>query len=63
VFDTKACLELVVALGAIAAMWIRMEHRLTKVEDRIQERYRDKKAVNERIENVEKWLPRDQKQA
>ena len=44
-------------------MWIRLEHRLTRVEGRIQERYRDKKAVNERIENVEKWLPKDQKQS
>ncbi len=62
-FDLKACLELVVALGAIGAMWLRLEHRLTRVEDRVQERYRDKKAVTERIENVEKWLPKDQKQS
>jgi len=63
VFDPRTCIELIIALGAIAAMWIRLEHRLTRVEGRIQERYRDKKAVNERIENVEKWLPKDQKQS
>ena len=60
--DVKACIELIIALGAVVAMWLRMEHRLTRVEDRVQERYRDKKAVNERIENVEKWLPKDAKQ-
>ena len=60
--DLKACIELIIALGAVVAMWLRMEHRLTRVEDRVQERYRDKKAVNERIENVEKWLPKDAKQ-
>jgi ribosome-associated translation inhibitor RaiA len=59
VFDLKACLELIVALGAIAAMWARLEHRLTRVEDRVQERYRDKKAVSDRIEKVERWLPHD----
>jgi len=62
VFDLKGCIELIIALGAVVAMWLRMEHRLTRVEDRVQERYRDKKAVNERIENVEKWLPKDAKQ-
>ena len=61
-FDLKGCIELIIALGAVVAMWLRMEHRLTRVEDRVQERYRDKKAVNERIENVEKWLPKDAKQ-
>jgi hypothetical protein len=59
VFDFKACLELIGALAFISAMWIRIEHRLTRVEDRVQERYRDKKAVNERIEQVEKWLPKE----
>jgi hypothetical protein len=59
VFDWRACLELIVALGAIAAMWIRLEHRLTRVEDRVQERYRDKKAVTDRFEKVESWLPKD----
>jgi ribosome-associated translation inhibitor RaiA len=62
VFDVKACLELILALGAIAAMWLRLEHRLTRVEDRVQERYRDKKAVSDRIEKVERWLPHDSPQ-
>jgi hypothetical protein len=62
VFDVKACLELILALGAIAAMWLRLEHRLTRVEDRVQERYRDKKAVSDRIEKVERWLPHDEPQ-
>jgi uncharacterized membrane protein YqgA involved in biofilm formation len=57
--DWKACLELIVALGAIVAMWLRLEHRLTRVESRVQERYRDKKAVEERFAMVEKWLPKD----
>lgn len=60
--DLKACLELVVALGAIAALWLRLEHRLTRVEDRVQERYRDKKALNDRVERVEKWLPKGAKE-
>jgi len=62
VLDLKACLELVVALGAIAALWLRLEHRLTRVEDRVQERYRDKKALNDRVERVEKWLPKGAKE-
>ena len=61
-FDLKACLELIVALGAVAAMWIRLERRLTQVEDRIKERYRDKKNVSDRIEKIERWLPKDQEQ-
>jgi len=62
VFDWKACLELIIALGAIVAMWIRLEHRLTQVEDRVQERYRDKKEVSDRIQKVERWLPHEQTQ-
>ena len=62
-FDWKACLELIFALGAIAAMWLRLEHRLTRVEDRVQERYRDKKEVSDRIGKVEKWLPKELPQA
>lgn len=58
-FDLKACIELIGALAAIGAMWLRLEHRLTRVEDRVQERYRDKKAVSDRIEKVERWLPHD----
>lgn len=61
-FDLKACLELIVALGVQGAMWLRMEHRLTRVEGRVQERYRDKQAVNDRIAKVEKWLPKEEKQ-
>lgn len=57
--DTKACLELVIALGAVGGMWLRIEHRLTKIEGRVQERYRDKKADTDRIEKIEKWLPKD----
>lgn len=58
-FDLKACIELIGALGFITLMWIRIEHRLTRVEDRVQERYRDKKAVSDRIGKVERWLPHD----
>jgi len=44
-------------------MWLRLEHRLTRVEERVQERYRDKKALNDRLEQVEKWLPQGKKQS
>lgn len=62
VFDAKFCLELIIALAAVAGMWLRLEHRLTKIEGRVQERYRDKKATEERIEKVERWLPGNEKQ-
>jgi len=56
--DAKFCLELIIALAAIAVMWIRIEHRLTKIEGRVQERYRDKKAEIDRLAQIEKWLPK-----
>jgi hypothetical protein len=62
VFDWKACLELIIALGAIAAMWIRLEHRLTQVESSVKERYRDKRDVSDRIGKIERWLPKEHSQ-
>jgi len=59
VFDVKACLELIVALGLVVAMWIRLERRMTRIEDRVHERYRDKKENNERLKKIENWLPKD----
>jgi hypothetical protein len=56
--DLDKCLQLVTLLGAFAALWLRMEHRLTRVEDKVHERYRDKKAVESRLTTVEKWLPK-----
>lgn len=58
-FDVKACLELIVALGLVVAMWIRLERRMTRIEDRVHERYRDKKENNERLKKIENWLPKD----
>ena len=55
--NVDTCVQLLVPLGAVAAMWLRMEHRITRVEDRVKERYRDKQALDARITNVEKWLP------
>ena len=55
--SAEFCVQAIISLGAVVAMWLRLERRLTRVEDRVQERYRDKKAVNERIDTIEKWLP------
>lgn len=55
--DTGVCVQVIVSLSAVGAMWVRMERRLTRLQDRVQERYRDKKATEQRIERVEKWLP------
>jgi uncharacterized membrane protein YciS (DUF1049 family) len=60
--DVKFCLELIVALAAVGAMWLRMEIRLTRLGERVQERYRDKAAEISRIEKIEKWLPKDKLQ-
>lgn len=46
-------LQLVIILGAVAALWVRMEVRITGVEDRVHERYRDKKAIEERLKSLE----------
>lgn len=51
------CFEAVATFGGLVAMWLRFERRLTKIEGRVIERYRDKKATEERIARVEKWLP------
>jgi uncharacterized membrane protein YqgA involved in biofilm formation len=57
--DWHGCLELIVALGVIVGIWLRLEHRLTRVESRVQERYRDKRATDERFQVIEKWLPKE----
>lgn len=57
--DSGVCIQLLGSVGAVIAMWLRLEHRLSRVEGRVQERYRDKKATEDRIEKVEKWLPKD----
>jgi hypothetical protein len=53
---SECSVELATLLGMVG-IWLRLERRLTKVEDRVQERYRDKKATEERLERIEKWLP------
>jgi hypothetical protein len=35
-----------------------MEHRMTRVEDRVKERYREKKELEQRLTTIEKWLPK-----
>jgi hypothetical protein len=55
--STEFCLQLIVALGAIVLVWVRLERRLTRIEDRVRERYRDKQAVTDRFESIERWLP------
>jgi hypothetical protein len=52
------CLQLLVPLGAVVSLWLRLEHRLTRVEDKVKERYRDRQELQGRIANVEKWLPK-----
>jgi len=56
--DTRLCLQLIVALAGIVGIWLRMEKRMTRIEDRVRERYRDKAAVNERFGEIERWLPK-----
>ena len=46
-------LQLLALLAALTAMWIRMEVRITRVEDRVRERYRDKKAIEDRLTKLE----------
>ena len=46
-------LQLVALLAAVAALWVRIEVRLTGIQDRVQERYRDKKAIEERLKKLE----------
>lgn len=55
---TTNCIEIVVGLMGLVGIWLRLEHRLTRVEDRVRERYRDKKAMEQRVETVERWLPK-----
>ena len=55
--DAKFCLELISALGLVVVMWIRLERRLTKIEDKVQERYRDKAALRTELDDIKKWLP------
>lgn len=57
----ECSVELATLLGMVG-IWLRLERRLTKVEDRVQERYRDKKATEERIDRIERWLPPQAKQ-
>jgi hypothetical protein len=56
--DINECVQLLVPLGSVAALWLRMEHRLTRVEDKVKERYSEKKTLLERLDKIEKWLPK-----
>jgi hypothetical protein len=55
--DLNECVKLILGSAAVVALWLRFEHRLTRVEDKVQERYRDKKQTESRFSTIEKWLP------
>lgn len=53
-----ACAKCIIPVAAVVIAWLRIEKRLSKIEGRVQERYRDRKEVTDRLSAVEQWLPK-----